>query len=205
LLRKAIYVITIGILNIGILFAQQNSKGSSADYKNYVGSSAFVLGNFAPNPPSFYQINFGYWFTPKDVISIEAITWKYDAPLGIPYGSSYGDESENYPGSIREYGIGVVYQRFLWKGLYTSLQILPFKRIYLDQDNRTIQKGFQLFSTLRIGYHIPFFKNRFFVEPSIAATFWPITTNVPQSFKVKDNKWNKYFLFEPGLHFGFKF
>ena len=171
----------------------------------YVGSSAFVLANLAPNPPSFYQLNLGYRITPKDVVSLEAITWKYNAPLGIPYGSSKGDESENYPGSIQEYGVGIAYQRFLWKGLYTSLQVVPFKRIYRDENRETIQKGFQLFSTFRIGYHVPLFRNRLFVEPFIASTFWPISTNVPQSFAEKDAKWNRFFLFEPGLHFGVNF
>ena len=205
MLRKSIQLIAISFLSIGALFAQQTLKDSTNYYKCYVGSSAFVLGNLAPNPPSFYQVNFGYRITPKDVISLEAITWKYEAPLGIPYGSSFGDTSENYPGSIREYGIGAVYQRFLWKGLYTSLQVIPFKRIYLDENNKTIQNGFQLFSTFRIGYHVSLFRNRFFVEPFIAATCWPISSNVPQGFKAKDDKWNKYFLFEPGFHFGVKF
>jgi hypothetical protein len=204
-LQKAILFITIGFLSAGTLLAQQQPEDSSAFYRCFVGSTAFMLGNLASDPPSLYQLNIGYRITPKDVISLEAITWKYHAPLGIPYGSSWGEKSEDYPGSIREYGIGVVYQRFIWKGLYTSLQIIPFKRTYRDADNNTIQKGFQLFSTLRIGFQIPLFKNRFFLEPSIAATFWPVSTNVPQGFAAKDTKWNKFFLFEPGLHFGINF
>jgi hypothetical protein len=203
MLRNAIHIIAIVFLCAGTLFGQQNN--SNPYYKWYVGSSAFMLGNFAPDPPSFYQLNFGYRVTPKDVVSLEAITWKNNAPIGIPYGSSFGEDSEKYPGSIREYGIGVVYQRFLWKGLYTSLQALPLRTIYLDVNDNNIQKGLKLFSTFRMGYHIPLFKNRFFVEPSIAFTYWPVNTNVPQDFKVKDDKWNNYFLFEPGLHFGAKF
>lgn len=195
----------IACLVAGAASAQQNKKPGAPYYRFYIGSSAFVLGNLGADPPSFYQLNFGYRLTPKDVISLEAITWKYDAPLGIPYGPSYGDKSENYPGSIREYGVGAVYQRFLWKDLYTSLQVLPLMRIYLDEDDETIQHGFRLFSTFRVGYHIPLLKNRFFIEPSIAATFWPVSTNVPEEFAAKDEKWNKYFLFEPGFHLGVKF
>ncbi len=204
-LLKTILIFMIGFLSLGTLFAQPPSKDASPSSKCFVGSSAFVLGNLAPDPPSFYQLNIGYRITPKDVISLEAITWTYKAPLGIPYGSSWGDKSEDYPGSIREYGLGIVYQRFLWKGLYTSLQVIPLKRIYRDTDNKTIQKGFQLFSTFRIGYHISLFKNRLFIEPSIASTFWPVSTNVPQAFADKDAKWNRFFLFEPGLHFGINF
>jgi hypothetical protein len=208
MLKKALSIIIAGLLSTNILVGQQDKiKWDFWDpyYKFYVGTTAFMLGNLFPDPPSLYQLNVGYWVTSRDVVSLEAITWKYHAPLGIPYGSAFGEKSEDYPGSIREYGVGIVYQRFWWKGLYTSLQVMPFRRIYLDASDKTLQKGFQLFSTLRLGYHIPLFKNRFFIEPSIAATFWPVNTNVPESFKAKDDKWNKYFLGEPGLHFGFKF
>ena len=183
----------------------QKAKTDSTYRSFFVGSSAFMLGNFLPEPPSFYQLNVGYRITPKDVVSIEAITWRYSAPLGIPWGSSFGEGSEAYPGSIREFGVGLVYQRFLWKNLYSSLQAIPLKRKYLDENDNTIQNGFQLFMTFRVGYHIPLFKNRFFLEPSIAGTYWPVSTNVPQAFAEKDNKWPNYFLFEPGLHFGMKF
>jgi hypothetical protein len=44
-----------------------------------------------------------------------------------------------------------------------------------------------------------------FVEPSLAITHWPITTNVPDSFAAKDRRWPTYFLGEPGLHFGVRF
>ena len=204
-LQKASLFIVIGFLSLGTLSAQQLPEDSSASYRCFVGSSAFVLYNLAPDPPSFYQLNIGYRITPKDVISLEACTWTYKAPLGIPYGPSWGDAGENYPGSIREYGVGITYQRFLWHGLYASLQVIPLKRIYRDEERKTIQKGFQLFSTFRIGYHVPLFKNRLFIEPSIASTFWPVSTNVPPGFAVKDAKWNKFFLFEPGLHVGLNF
>ena len=208
MLRKSFPIIVACLLATSFLFGQQDEAKWdfwNSYYKRYVGTTAFMLGNLFPDPPSLFQLNAGYWITDKDVVSLEAITWKYHAPLGIPYGSSFGEEGYDYPGSIREYGVGVVYQRFLWKGLYTSLQVLPLRRVYLDKSDKTIQKGFQLFSTLRLGYHVPLFKNRFFIEPSIAATFWPVSTNRPAGFKAQDDKWNKYFLGEPGLHLGYKF
>jgi hypothetical protein len=205
LLRKMLQWIVCAWLGAGVAFGQPAGKTPVAAARCFVGSSAFMLGNLSSNPPSFYQFNFGYRISAKDVISFEALTWSNDAPNGIPYGPSFGAKSENYPGRAREYGIGVVYQRFLWSGLYASLQLLPLKRIYLDESDNKIQSGFRLFSTLRIGYHIPLFKNRIFIEPSLAGTFWPINTNVPPAFAEKDNKWKNYFLFEPGLHFGINF
>lgn len=202
--RSFSYLLLI-LLTTQSLSAQQKQEADSHFYRYYVGSSVFMVANLFPNSNYFYQLNFGYRITPKDVISLEAITWRFSSPNGIPYGSSYGDEVYDYPGSVREYGIGVVYQRFLWKGLYSSLQALPLKRIYLDKDRKTIRHGFRLFSTFRLGYHLPLFKNRFFIEPSIAATYWPVTSNAPDNFKQRDDRWNKYFLGEPGLHFGFKF
>lgn len=59
--------------------------------------------------------------------------------------------------------------------------------------------------TYRLGYQVALFKNRFFIEPSVAATHCPVNTNVPEAFAKLENKWNNHFLFEPGLHFGVKF
>jgi len=166
-----------------------------------------MLYNFVdtPEPPSFYQLNFGYRITAKDILIVEAITWKYYAPLGIPYGPSYGDSSVNFPGYVRDFGVGLAYQRFFWKGLYSTLHVTPFVQQYFNPDKEKIQTGFQLFTTLRLGYHIKLFKNRLFVEPSAACTYWPINTNMPDSFAVQENIWPNYFLFEPGLHVGFNF
>ncbi len=171
----------------------------------YLGSSVFMLANLVPDdhPPWFFQLNGGYRLTPKDTLSIEAMTWRYYHPLGIPYGSSMGAAEEAYPGHIREYGAGVAYQRFLWMGLYTSLSAVPFLRQYFDTDGRKIQNGFQLFMTLRVGYHVRLF-DRAFLEPSVAFTAWPISTNVPAAFAAQDRKWPSYFLAEPGFHFGFE-
>jgi hypothetical protein len=166
-----------------------------------------MLMNLAPlsNPPSFYQLNYGYRATPNDVLSVEAITWRYHAPLGIPWGPSYDAPEEAYPGSVRSYGVGVAYQRFLWRGLYSAVHALPLRQIYYDTAGEKLGSGFQLFLTLRVGYHLELFSNRFFLEPSVACTYWPINTNLPDSFQKKESKWPNYFLLEPGLHFGVKF
>lgn len=176
--------------------------------KFFVGSTLFLLGNFIPddpNPPDFAQLNFGYRLTPKDVVSLEMNTWKYAWPLGIPYGPKKTHPDEKYPGYTRDFGVALVYQRFLWEGLYAAVHAMNAKQNYYDESNVKIQSGYQLFMTYRLGYHIPLFKNRFFIEPSVTMTHWPVKTNVPDSFANFENRWPNRFFPEPGLHFGFKF
>jgi len=176
--------------------------------KWFIGSSGFILVNLLPNqenPPGFFQLNCGYWLTDRDVFAFEAITWKYNAPLGIPYGPYFENPNESYPGYIRDFGIGVVYQRFLWKGLYAAAHVLPLVQTYVETTNQNRQNGFMLFLTIRTGYHIKLLEDRFFFEPSIACTYWPVKTNSPSSFTSIEEKWPNYFLFEPGLHLGIMF
>lgn len=183
----------------------QLRKDDTLEYRQFVGSTMFMLFNFAEDPPQYYQLNYGYRITPKDVVSLEAITWTYKGPLGRPYGPNFENPESNFPGKVRAFGMGLSYKRFLWKRLYTQLHATALRQNYLDEANEYIQSGFQLFNTIRIGYQFRFFKNRFFIEPSIAGTFWPINTNLPNAFQLQEDKFPKYFLGEPGLHFGFNF
>lgn len=205
--KKLALTLIINFLTLGILIAQSDKKNDSINfYTYYVGSNTFMLDNLAvTNSPSFYQLNVGYKFNKNNSISIEATTWKYYLPLGVPVWKSYRADEEEYPGDVKVFGIGVVYQHFLWKGLFTSLRVLPLKTIYTDENNHKIQSGFQLLSTIRLGYQISIFKKRFFIEPAIDGTFWPINTNVPENFGEKDRKWNKFHLIEPGLNVGYNF
>lgn len=165
-----------------------------------------MLGNLIPkNRPDFIQLNFGYRITPKDAVSIEAKTWKYAWPLGIPYGSSYEAPEEEFPGDIKEYGIALAYQRFLWKGLYTAIHVMNARQTFRDADGKKIKNGYQMFNTYRLGYHFRFFKERFFIEPNFAITHRPIQSGMPESFAKLNNKWPSYFIGEPGLHFGVNF
>ena len=172
----------------------------------WIGSSMFVLANLAPGsePPDFFQVNLGFRLTPRDSLSIEAVTWRYHRPLGIPWGSDQSGAGTAYPGSVRESGAGIAYQRFFWKGLYGSLSGLALRREFQDPGGTSLARGFQLFLTLRIGYHVRLMK-RFFLEPSIAATAWPISTGAPAGFAVQDRRWPSWFLAEPGLHFGVEY
>lgn len=195
----------IGLFVYQGLQGQDNQQAPQDEFKHFIGSTLFVLFNLSPDPPEYYQLNYGYRITPKDVLSIEAITWTYKGPLGRPYGPDFDNEASEFPGKVRAFGLGLVYKRFLWKGLYTQAHATPFLQHYLDRDNEKIQSGFQLFCTLRIGYHLRLFKRRLFIEPSIAMTSWPVNTNLPPAFQVEEDKWPKVFLGEPGLHFAFNF
>ncbi len=172
--------------------------------KHFVSTSLFMLANLLPldDPPHFYQLNYGYRVTPKDALIVEAITWRYQAPLGIPYGTHQGDPDEAFPGHVRDVGVGLAYQRFIWKGVYSALHATPFVQTYFDARGEKIQTGFQLFMTLRFGYSFRLFDDRIFLEPSVAFTYWPVNTNLPASFQKQEDKWPNYFLFEPGLNLG---
>ncbi len=188
--------------------AQYDEQDST--YKRwFVGSSVFVfLGNLdTENPPNFAQLNVGYRITGKDVIALEPKTWRYAWPNGIHpfFNNAYKKPEERFPGYVREFGLSVAYQRFLWKGLYAELNVMPTLQTFVSTEGRKIDDGFQLFNTYRIGYHLKLFKDRFFIQPSLAITHRAFHTELPVGFKQLDDKWSKFVFGEPGLHFGFNF
>ncbi len=184
----------------------QYAKEDSTYKKCFIGSTFFMLGNFSKvNRPDFVQLNLGYRITSRDVVSLEFKTWKYAWSLGIPYGESFQAPTEKFPGFIREFGFALVYQRYLWKGMYVGVHTMNAWQSFSNEEGNKIDTGFQLFNTYRLGYHFSFFKDKFFIEPSIAVTHRVFHTEMPTSFKQMDDKWGKFFLGEPGLHFGFNF
>jgi hypothetical protein len=195
------------ILLAGPTAQAQYSENDSTYKKCFIGSTAFVLGNFAKvNKPDFAQLNLGYRITEKDVVSIELKTWKYAWPLGIsPFSSDFETPAEEFPGYIREKGFALAYQRYLHKGLYAAVHVMNAWQTFADENGNKVDNGFQIFNTYRLGYHIKLFKNIFFIEPSIAVTHRPYFTTMPAGFTTQDNKWKTYLLGEPGLHFGFNF
>ncbi|MBY0425479.1 MAG: hypothetical protein K2Q22_07585 [Cytophagales bacterium] len=187
----------------------QYAKTDSTFKRCFIGSSMFVLiGNFGTdNPPNFFQLNLGYRITGKDVITLEPKTWKYAWPNGIHpfFNPAYLKPEEKFPGYIREIGISVAYQRFFWKRLYAELNVMPTWQIFMPNSGSKVADGFQIFNTYRIGYHIKLFKDRFFIQPSIAITHRALHTPLPDGFRQLDDKWSKFIFGEPGLHFGFNF
>ena len=193
-------------------FSQNHTKGKSfrdtvPDYKFSVSTTYFTFINSLPNSVEMYEFHFGYKLTPKDRIEIKVATWSLFEPMGIPmWDPLLMKESEFYPGRIRESGIGITYQRFLWKGLYTQIEILPLRKIYLDDNKKKTGDGFKLYTSYHLGYHLPLFKNRLFLEPQIHCNYWPIDSKGPQGFEEKEIKWkNNYILLEPNIFIGVNF
>jgi len=185
------------------VFAQTDYSSAQAEKqevkkRHSVGSSLFLLGNIGDSV-RFMQLNYGYRLSPKDNIIVEAITWTYYEPLG-----TYVKAKEYYPGKVKATGIGLGYQRFLWKNLFTTIEPTFFLQQFYDSDGNKIQKGFQLYLQFIAGYRFEFFKKRMFAEPAIALKYWPVNTNFPASFAAIESGAPKY-KFEPGLNFGFKF
>lgn len=202
---KTLITTILVLINITATLGQA-SKFDSTDKRCFVGSTFFMLGNFIPqNRPDFVQLNLGYRLSPKNVVSIEFKTWKYAWPLGIPYGKSFEAPIEKYPGYIREFGIALTFQHFWWKGLYNAIHIMNAKQNFYNENGDKIDVGYQMFNTYRLGYHFKLFKNKFFIEPSIALIHRPIQSKMPNEFAQLNNKWPIYFIGEPGLHFGFNF
>ena len=204
-MKKSISLLTSLLLSIGI-FGQQNKRDKVSDYKFSVSTTYFTFINFGPKSISMYEFHFGYKINPKNRMEIKVATWRLFEPMGIPlWDPLLQKESEWYPGKIRESGIGITYQRFLWKGLFAQIEILPLWKMYLDENKKKIGDGFKLYTTYHLGYHIPLFRNRLFIEPQVHCNHWPIDTEGPVGFEEKEIKWNNYFLFEPNLFIGVNF
>jgi hypothetical protein len=184
---------------------ENNISSDSSDKKCFIGSTLFLLGNFDKvNNPEYIQINVGFRISDSDVISLRFKRSIYSWPIGIPFGPSFDAPGENYPGHARILAPTLGYQRFWWKGVYTAIYAMNAFEKYMDKNNNTIGNGFTLYLDFYLGYQFKFFDNRFFFEPAIGISYWPIRTNVPDSFKAVEKKWPNYFI-QPGLDFGFYF
>jgi hypothetical protein len=204
---KSIVFTLIFALSIMLVFSQDFTQTDPASVqlerqdinrRHSIGSTLLLLGNIGDSV-NFFQLNYGYRLTQKDNLIAEVITWTYYEPLG-----TYGSSKEFYPGKVRAYGIGLGYQRFLWKNLFTTVEPTFFLQQFYDIDDNKIQKGFQLYLQFILGYRVEFFKKRWFLEPAFALKYWPVNTNFPASFAEIESGTPKY-KFEPCLNFGFRF
>jgi hypothetical protein len=212
-LKKATIVILLAFMST-VAFGQNPNqitetsiKDSSRDFKFSICTTWLSFTNFEEEKKNLqhYELHFKYKLTAKDRIGIKVATWKLFAPIGIPlWDPLFLKESEFYPGRLREDGLGITYQRMLWKGLFATVEVLPQLKTYRDIDEKKIGNGFKLYTSYHLGYHISMFKNRMFIEPQIHCQYWPIDTNTPQDFKKIDDKWNNYLLFEPNIYIGVK-
>jgi hypothetical protein len=205
-MQKKIFWFGVALVLVSCLQVNAQNAKKDGTYKRwFVGSSLLMLGNFdQKNSPEYIQLNFGYRITPKDVISFDFKRSIYSFPIGIPFGPSFDKPGLNYPGHARILAPTIGYQRFWWKGAFTSVHALNAFEKYFDSNKNAIGNGYTLYLNFHLGYQFKFFKNRFFFEPAIGLSYWPIRTNVPESFKLVEEKWNNYFI-QPGLNFGFNF
>ncbi len=197
-------------------FAQQISKqekNHDTDLKYRVSFPAIILGNIGKGGErtntQHIELHVKRELDAKNIVGFKFATWRLFQPMGIQWWDGLKDkidsETEFYPGYLRETGIGISYQRMLWKGLFASVEVLPLYKTYLDLDDKKITNGFKLYNSYHIGYHFAFGKKKqFFIEPQFHCNVWHFDTNTPESFKQLDNKWDSYFLFEPNLYIGIK-
>jgi hypothetical protein len=168
-------------------------------------TSAWMVMNLFPDPGDFYQLTLGYWPDGKNAVFLNALTWKYRAPIGIPLGPDYGDPAHDYPGYVRAFGLGIGYQRMIWKGLFAAAYATPFLQSFHSSEGGETRRGFQLYLQAQLGYQVDLFKGKFFVKPFASFNYWPINTGFPPAFRAKEEPWPNYYLFEPHLDFGFRF
>jgi hypothetical protein len=207
--KKNLWIGLAFVLASSLQLKAQYAKTDSTYKRWFVGTSLFtILGNLdTENPPNFAVVQIGYRFTGKDVITIAPKTWKYAWPNGIhPFlNKAYKKPEEKFPGYIREYGVTVSYTRFVWKGLYAQLDVMPTWQSFVNDNRKKIDDGFQIFNSYRVGYHIKLFRDKFFFQPSITVTHRAYHTELPNGFKQLDDKWSKFIFPEPGLNVGFNF
>ena len=146
----------------------------------------------------------------KNIIGVKFATWRLFQPMGITWWDGVVDKidsgTEYYDGYLRETGIGVTYQRMLWKGLFATVEVLPQLQTYTDLDGNKIKNGFKLYNSYHLGYHLAFGKQKqFFVEPQVHINQWMFDNNSPEGFKEQDAKYGNVFYFEPNLYLGVKF
>ena len=200
-------------------FAQTNNEkaiGSAVKYKYRVSLPGIILPQLVQDSwtdqthTQHIELHVKRNLDNKNIIGLKLASWRLFQPMGILWWDGLLDKvdsgSEFYPGHVRETGIGFSYQRMLWKGLFATVEVLPQFKTYLDENNEKIDNGFKLYNSFHLGYHIGFGKSkRFFIEPQVHSQFWVFDTNTPEEFKVLDDKWRNYFLFEPNIYIGMKF
>lgn len=203
--KKFLIISTLLLMTSAHVLKAQNVKQDGIGKKWFIGSTLYLLGNFTEkHNPEYIQLNVGYRITPKDVIHFRFKRSVYDWPLGTPWGKIFDGTEDTYPGHARILAPTLGYQRFWWKGVYTSVFALNAFEKYMDQSGQKIGNGYTLYLDFYLGYQFKFFKNRFFFEPSLGISYWPVRTSVPESFKTIENRWPNYFI-QPGFDFGFNF
>ncbi|MBI3204182.1 MAG: hypothetical protein HYZ29_21780 [Myxococcales bacterium] len=166
-----------------------------------LGTSAWMLANALPDSPHFAYLEADVTLGEPGALAFGALTWRYHAPIGIPYGSAQGDPAEDYPGFVRSVGAGVGWRQRLYRGLTASAWAFQLLQLY-SEDHQPVRAGYQLFLQARVGWRFHVGEPGFWFEPAVAFNAWPIEVGRPDLFREKDERWPSYFLFEPWLNLG---
>lgn len=192
------------LLSLALLLARAAPAGAEPDSDDEswsVGTSAWIVANALPDPPDFYYVELDRRIDDRNALVIEPVTWTYHAPIGIPYGSSFGDSAQDYPGYVRSVGVGVGWRHRFYRGFNASVRSFHFLQLY-HEDDRARTTGYQLFLQARVGWRWTPRASGFWLEPSVGFNWWPIEVGRPASFRAMDERWPSYFLFEPWLNAG---
>ncbi|GAA4806816.1 hypothetical protein [Litoribaculum gwangyangense] len=214
-MKKLVFIgLTLCTLSV---FAQNNKKlvsDNAKEFKYRVSFPAIILGNIGKGGErtntQHIELHVKRELDSKNIVGVKFATWRLFQPMGIQWRDGLLDkidsETEFYPGYLHETGVGISYQRMLWKGLFATVEVLPLYKTYKDLNNKKITNGFKLYNSYHLGYHFAFGKKKqFFIEPQFHCNVWHFDSKTPQAFKELDKKWKNYFLFEPNLYIGFKF
>ena len=207
-MKKQIVILLAVLLLANSSLGQNTSQTGRKvlEERYFLSTSLWSLSNLGKEPADFYELNFGYRLTEKENLIFNTTTWKYWEPLGIPYWNDKKyNHTEDYPGIVRAYGVGIIYQRFLWKQFFGAAHVNTFLQNFYGEQGEKLQNGFQLYLQFRLGYRWEIFDHRFFLEPALSFNYWPINTNFPDNFQQIEDNWPDYFLFEPHLNFGINF
>jgi hypothetical protein len=203
--RKAAAVLALVFAAALVPAASCAEEPARAEPRCSLETSAWLVMNLMPDSGDFYQLTLGYWPDEKNAIFLNGVTWKYDAPVGVPMTSpEFGDADQDYPGYARAFGLGLGYQRMLWKGLFAAAYASGFLQVFRSRGDEDLGRGFQLYLQAQAGYQLEFSKGRFFVKPFLSFNYWPVNAGFPQSFREKEDRWPNFSL-EPHLNLGFRF
>ena len=214
---KNLFTLLLAICTLSA-FAQKNSPEGEeikVDYKYsislpYIVPDELISGYNERTSIQMVELHVKRNLDNKNIIGVKFATWRLFQPMGITWWDGVVDKiesgSEFYDGYLRETGIGITYQRMLWKGLFAAVEVLPQVQTYTDLEGNKIKNGFKVYNSLHLGYHISIGKKkRFFIEPQVHCNQWMFDNNSPEGFKEFDDKYGNVFLFEPNIYLGVNF
>lgn len=187
-----------------VVYSQTSLKKQSewTEEKHYIATSVFILSSFIPNDNTFfYEIDYGYKLNSKIDLVAGANVYQYTFPMSAPW-----TDATEYPGTVLSYGFLAACQYYVWRNFYVDQMFNPLFLKYNNQETPSKENGFMLLLATRIGYHYDFkmFDKSFYIEVGGEISYWPVNANVPQEFKIVDDKYKSY-TFSPALQFGYKF